>query len=63
MDLLFAYIDPGSGSLIIQALIAGLVALPIFFRHQISRALRVVRGGTEADGDVATTPDDNQSNG
>ena len=47
MELIFAYIDPGSGSLIIQALIAGLVAIPIFFRHQISRFLRAVRGGEE----------------
>jgi hypothetical protein len=47
MELFFAYIDPGSGSLIIQALIAGLVAVPIFFRHQISRFLRAVRGGEE----------------
>ena len=47
MELIFAYIDPGSGSLIIQALIAGLVAVPIFFRHQIARAVRAVRGGEE----------------
>ena len=45
MELIFAYIDPGSGSLIIQALIAGLVAIPIFFRHQIARAVRAIRGG------------------
>ncbi len=45
MELIFAYIDPGSGSLIIQALIAGMVAIPIFFRHQISRAVRAIRGG------------------
>jgi hypothetical protein len=47
MEPLFAYIDPGSGSLLIQAVIAGLVAIPIFFRHQISRAIRAVRGGSE----------------
>lgn len=46
MDFIFAYIDPGSGSLIIQALIAGLVAIPIFFRHQIARLVRAVRGGS-----------------
>jgi len=63
MDLLFAYIDPGSGSLVIQALIAGLVALPIFFRHQISRAIRVIRGGSAIEQEAATTPDDNQPRG
>jgi len=43
MDLIFAYIDPGSGSLVIQALIAGLVAAPIFFRRQISRFVNSLR--------------------
>jgi len=38
-----AYIDPGSGSLIIQAVIAGLVAIPFFFRQQIGRFVRAVR--------------------
>ena len=47
MELIFAYIDPGSGSLIIQGLIAGLVAIPVFFRHQIARFLRRVRGEEE----------------
>ncbi len=44
MEPVLAYIDPGSGSLIIQALIAGLVAAPIFFRKQISRVLHKIRG-------------------
>jgi hypothetical protein len=58
MELFFAYIDPGSGSLIIQALIAGLVAVPIFFRHQISRFLRALRGGEEkTPGTLAPTDD------
>jgi hypothetical protein len=38
-----AYIDPGSGSLIIQAAIAVLVGIPFFFRTQIGRAARVIR--------------------
>ena len=42
---LLAYIDPGSGSLIIQAVIATLVAIPFFFRTQIARIVRTVRGG------------------
>jgi hypothetical protein len=39
-----AYIDPGSGSLIIQAAIAAVVAVPVFFRHQIGRLLAGLRG-------------------
>ena len=48
-----AYIDPGSGSLIIQAAIAAIVAVPFFFREQIRRVIRAVRrtGG----GDPTTT--------
>jgi hypothetical protein len=48
-----AYIDPGSGSLIIQALIAGIVAIPFFFRQQIGRVVHAVRGDKKVD---ATTP-------
>ena len=43
MDHFLAYIDPGSGSLIIQAAIATIVAIPFFFREQIGRLARVVR--------------------
>ena len=63
MDLFFAYIDPGSGSLIIQALIAGMVALPIFFRQQITRALRAVRGGSDLGSESAPGQDDSTSSG
>ena len=43
MSQLIAYIDPGSGSLIIQAIIATVIAVPFFFRQQIGRAIRSVR--------------------
>jgi hypothetical protein len=46
---LLAYIDPGSGSLIIQAVIATLVAIPFFFREQIGRIVRAVRGNDAAE--------------
>jgi hypothetical protein len=52
-----AYIDPGSGSLIIQAAIAAVIAIPIFLRAQIARAIRALRrsGDDEpAGGDDAT---------
>jgi hypothetical protein len=37
------YIDPGSGSLIVQAFIATVIAVPFFFRQQIGRVARSVR--------------------
>jgi hypothetical protein len=40
---LLAYIDPGSGSLIIQAVIATALAVPFFLREQIGRVLRSLR--------------------
>jgi hypothetical protein len=55
MSHLLAYIDPGSGSLIIQALIATIVAVPIFFRDKIGRIMRTVRGGTETDASTERT--------
>jgi hypothetical protein len=42
--MIFAYIDPGSGSLVIQAVIAAMVALPFFFKRQLARVVSVVRG-------------------
>jgi hypothetical protein len=60
MEHFLAYIDPGSGSLIIQALIASVVAIPFFFRQQIARLVRVVRRGGSEDGG-ATPPTDRAS--
>jgi hypothetical protein len=49
MAEVLAYIDPGSGSLIIQAVIAAVIAVPFFLRNQIGRLVRSVRrdGGDE----------------
>ena len=46
-----AYIDPGSGSLFIQAAIAAIVAVPIFLRSQIARVFRAFRRGTDEPAD------------
>lgn len=56
MEHLLAYIDPGSGSLIIQAVIASVVAVPFFFRTQIARFIRVVRRGGDREVDGQATP-------
>lgn len=58
MESVFAYIDPGSGSLVVQALIAALVAVPIFFRQQIGRAIRAVRGTDTQAGPSASKGED-----
>lgn len=62
LDFALAYIDPGSGSLIIQVIIASILAVPYFLRTQIGRAIAVIRGrgksedaGPGADVD-STTP-------
>ena len=52
---LLAYIDPGSGSLIIQALIATVVAVPFFLRHHIGRLVRTVRGEKAVDTSTTST--------
>jgi hypothetical protein len=44
MDFALAYIDPGSGSLIIQVLIASVLAVPYFLRTHIGRAIDSLRG-------------------
>jgi hypothetical protein len=48
-----AYIDPGSGSLIIQGAIASIVAAAVFFRGQIARLLPGRRG--EGESEAATS--------
>jgi hypothetical protein len=52
-----AYIDPGSGSLIIQAVIATAIAVPLFFRHQIGRFLSALRRRSATDESHASVDD------
>lgn len=51
---LFAYLDLASGSMIIQAAIAGVVAVPILLRNQIRRLLG--RGRSSADESTLDEP-------
>jgi len=39
-----AYIDPGAGSMLLQVIVAGLLAVPFFFRRVITDAWHRVRG-------------------
>lgn len=48
---LFAYLDLASGSMIIQAAIAGVVAVPILLRHQIRRMFGRVGPSDEVAGE------------
>jgi len=43
----FAYIDPGSGSMLLQVILAGVLAVPFFFRRVITDAWHRVRGGSK----------------
>jgi hypothetical protein len=55
--MVFAYIDPGSGSMLIQVLIAGVLAVPFFFRNAIAGVVRRIRGErSEASSDPTDTP-------
>lgn len=46
---LTAYIDPGSGSMLLQVLLASVLAVPFFFRRAITDGWRRIRGeGTAA---------------
>ena len=39
-----AYIDPGSGSMLLQVILAGVLAVPFFFRRFISDSWHRIRG-------------------
>jgi hypothetical protein len=60
MEFIFGYIDPGSGSLVIQALIAGIIAVPIFFRSKISKFVRAIRGNEEPSVDAVPEQDESE---
>ena len=42
--MILGYLDPGAGSLVIQAMLAGALAIPFFLRTQIGSAIRRLRG-------------------
>jgi hypothetical protein len=44
MDFALAYIDPGSGSMILYAIVASALAVPFYLRTQIGRAVGRLRG-------------------
>lgn len=55
MHLVFGYIDPGAGSLVIQAIIAGIVSIPFFFRNAIRKTVGRFRRHTPATDEKGTS--------
>ena len=51
------YIDPGAGSMVIQAVLATALAIPFFFRTQISRVVQRFRGPRGSGDDTHPTGD------
>jgi uncharacterized protein (DUF2062 family) len=47
--MIFAYIDPGAGSMVIQAVIAGIIAVPFFFRTRIGLMVSRIRNRRSED--------------
>ncbi len=50
--MLFAYIDPGSGSMLLQVVLAGLLAIPFFFRRTVADVWHRVRGNGDDGADA-----------
>lgn len=57
----FGYIDPGSGSMLIQVLLAGLLAVPFFFRRVIGDAWHRIRGVRPSDHGTPAVEDDDSA--
>jgi hypothetical protein len=47
--MVLLYIDPGAGSMLIQAVLAGLLAVPFMFRAAIARGIHRFRGRSQSE--------------
>lgn len=56
--MVFAYLDPGAGSMVIQTIIAAVVAVPFVLRSQIGRVMTRLRGRTGSTRAQPTSKDD-----
>ena len=50
--IILAYIDAGSGSMLIQILLAGALAIPFFLRSSIAAGWRRLRGQRQNEEDL-----------
>lgn len=55
MRLILAYIDPGAGSLLIQAALAAVLSVPFIFRSALRRAIDRIHRKPAGDTDKART--------
>jgi hypothetical protein len=56
--MILLYIDPGAGSMVIQAVLAALLAVPFFFRTQVARVVQKLRRGRDQDPEAGAGPTD-----
>ena len=56
--MVFAYLDPAAGGMLIQSIVALAVAIPFILRSQISRGIELLRGRR-----VTKGPEDGQTGG
>lgn len=54
--MILAYIDPGTGSMVIQLLLASLLSIPFLFRRALTRTVRRLQGKPDLDA-AALSPD------
>ena len=47
--MILAYIDPGTGSMVIQLLLASLLSIPVLFRRALTRTVRRLLGKPDLD--------------
>ena len=57
MPHVLAYLDAGSGSLLIQAAVATIVAVPIVLRSKVAGVVRAVRRTPRQEQEVQPGPD------
>jgi len=60
--LILAYIDPGTGSMVIQLLLASLLSIPFLFRRTITRTVRRLQGKPDVDA-TSPSPDPDHADG
>ena len=60
--MFLAYIDPGTGWLALQALLATVLAIPFLFRRAITRTVRRLQGKPDVDA-IAPSPDPDHADG
>ena len=51
MPIIIGYIDPGSGSIIVQGLIAGLIGTSYYFRNFFVSIYNKIRNSSKSPGD------------